>query len=110
MKDNYKARTAKYDPNISGFLGIGEGKVANAKAAAAAQAATAAQQAILIQNLIDSAGGYNAEKAKAEADAAAAAAAAKASTTSSKSTVYIAVGVVLILMVGLYFIVKARKK
>ena len=100
VKTNFK------DPNVSGFLGIGEGKVTAAKAAAAQQAATAEQQAILIQNLIDQSGGYNAAKAATDA----AAATAAADTSKGKYTVYIAIGVVLILMAGLYFIVKARRR
>ena len=106
MKKVSNVKTNFKDPNVSGFLGIGEGKVAAAKAAADVARANAEQQALLIQNLIDQTGGYNAEKAKAEAEAAAAAAAG----SKNKYTFYIAIGVVLVLMVGLYFIVKARRR
>jgi len=99
VKTNFK------DPNVSSFLGIGEGRVAAANAAADVARQNAADQTKLIQALIDAQGGYNAEKAANEA----AAAKTAADTTKGKYTVYIAIGVVLVLMVGLYFIVKKRK-
>jgi len=104
MAKTVKARAT--DANISGFLGIGEGKVKAAQAAADVARETAAQQTLLIQNLIDKTGGYNAAQAGTEAQLAATA----AETSKSKQTTYIVIGVVLVLMVGLYFIVKAKKR
>lgn len=111
MTKTVKARAT--DPNISGFLGIGEGKIAAAKAAGDVAREQAAAQTLLIQNLIDKAGGYNAAKAGTEAQLAATEAqlaATAAETSKSKQTTYIVIGVVLVLMVGLYFIVKAKKR
>jgi len=98
MQNNIKVRTAPNDPNISGFLGIGTGKVAAAKAAGEVAVEEAKRLTLITQANIASKG-YD---PAAEANAAAVA--------SSNTTMYIAIGVVLILMVGLYFIVKARKK
>ena len=97
MKQVIKARTAPNDPNVSGFLGIGEGKVTAAKAAGQVAIEEAKRLTLITQaNLATK--GYD---PAAEANAAAAA--------SNNTTMYIAVGVVLILMVGLYFIVKGRR-
>jgi cobalamin biosynthesis Mg chelatase CobN len=94
------------DANVSPFLGIGEGKVAAANAAADVAREQAATASKMADALIAEATQFNAAKAAADA----AAANTTAATTTSKYTVYIVVGVVLVLMVGLYFIVKRVKK
>lgn len=109
------------NPSVSPFLGIGEGKVKAAKAAAAAQAAANAQQADLTQAMIQLAGA-NVAKQKADAEAAVIAAKATAADSASAGTLaitkadsgtnlYLIIGgIVAVLMIGLYFIIKARKK
>lgn len=99
MKNNktIQARQKEKDPNTSGFLGIGEGKVAKAKADGAVAIEEAKRQTLITQANL-AAGGYN-----PQADAAA------AEAKSNNVTMYIVIGVVLILMVGLYFIIKTRK-
>jgi len=98
MAKTTKARTPEYNPNISGFLGIGEGKVATAKAAGEVAIEKAKQDTLALQARL-SAGGY---------DPAAEALAAEAA--GSKTTLYLVIGTVLILMVGLFFIIKYRRK
>ena len=94
------------DPHVSPFLGILEGKLTAANAAADATRIQAESNAQLTAALISQATQFNAAKAAADQ----AAADTTATTTSGKYTVYIVVGVVLTLMVGLYFIVKKVKK
>lgn len=105
----------------SSFLGIGEGKVKAAKAAAAAQAAASEMQAKLTEAMMQLAG-TNIAKQKADAEAAllaaqsaagTAQAAAESSVISADSgtNLYLIIGgIVVVLMVGLYFIIKAGKK
>lgn len=98
----------------SSFLGIGEGKSKAAKAAAAAQAAASELQAKLTEAMMQLAG---ANVAKQNADAEAVLLAAKANAESSVisadsgTNLYLIIGgIVLVLMGGLYFILKARRK
>ena len=115
------ARRKNSDPSVSPFLGIGEGK-AKAAAAAAAVAVEAAKRETMMQEQLAALAGANvaAQKAAAEASVIAAKAAAEASASAGTLAVtkaesgtgvyYIVAGIVLILMAGLYFIIKARKK
>lgn len=100
MKNNKKiqAREKEKDPNTSGFLGIGEGKVARAKGDAAVAIEEAKRQTLITQANL-AAAGYN-----PEADAAA------AEAKSNNVTMYIIIAVVLILMVGLFFILRKLKR
>lgn len=102
------------NPYVSPFLGIGEGKVKAAKAAAAAQATASEQQTKLTEAMIQLAGANVAQqKAEAEASLLKAKAAADSSVISADSgtNLYLIIGgIVLVLMGGLYFILKARSK
>jgi cobalamin biosynthesis Mg chelatase CobN len=111
----------KSDPSVSPFLGIGEGKVKAAKAAAAAQSAASAMQQTQTEALIALAGA-NVAAQKAAAETAVIEAKAAADKQAAKNAVsitnadsgmgmyYIIGGIVVVLMAGLYFIIKARKK
>lgn len=116
-----KTAFLKTKPAISPFLGIGEGKQKAAKAAAAAQAAASEQQAALADAMMQLAGANVAkQKADAEATLISAKSAAEASASAGKvaeigadsgTNLYLIIGgIVAVLMVGLYFIIKARKK
>lgn len=94
------------DSNVSPFLGILEGKITTAQAAADVAREQSATNAKMADALIAQATQFNAAKAASEQ----AAAETAATSTSGKYTVYIVVGIVLVLMVGLYFIVKRVKK
>ena len=102
MAKRVQARIKEADPNTSGFLGILEGNARAKTAAANAAAAVAVEkerQNTLALEALAASKGYDP-----------AGDAAKAETAGSKTTMYIVIGVVLILMVGLYFIVKTRKR
>jgi len=111
----------KSDPSVSPFLGIGEGKVAAAKAAAAV-AVEASKRETMMQEQLAALAGANLAMQKAAADSAVIAAKAAADQQAAKDAVkvtnadsgmgmyYIIGGIVVALMAGLYFIIKARKK
>lgn len=98
MAKTVKAREIPKDPNISGFLGIGEGKVTRAKMEAEVAVENAKRLTLVTQANL-AAKGYDPAGEALAADSA-----------NSKTTMYIAIGVVLVLMAGLYFIIKAIKR
>ncbi len=102
MAKRVQARIKETDPNTSGFLGILEGKAraktAAASAAAAVEVEKAKQETLTLQALAASKG-YDPAGDAADAE-----------KKKGQTTMYIVIGVVLILMVGLYFIVKSRKR
>lgn len=100
-KIQLKPREPEKNPNISPFLGIGEGNVARAKADAIATE-EAAKRATLQLEANLAAQGYD--------PAATAANAAAAQTASDNRTkIIIVIGALLILIGGLYFILKKRR-
>lgn len=98
MAKKVKARVQEANPNTSGFLGILEGKKAKNEAAAAVAIEEAKQKTLTLKALAASKG-YDPEGEAIKAEAA-----------GSKTTTYIVIGVVLILMVGLYFIIKIKRR
>lgn len=104
------------NPEVSPFLGIGEGKSKAAKAAAAVAVETAKRETLMAENMAALAGAnIAAQKAAADAAVIAAKAAGESSVLSadagSNTNLYLIVGgIVVVLMAGLYFIIKARKK
>lgn len=105
MGENSNLRTP-FNQDISGFYGIGEGTQITARANADAARASDERLRLLVQNLVDKSGGYNAEKAKSNVESAA----IQEKSMQSKNTMYIAIGVVAVLMVGLYLVVGAKKR
>lgn len=109
------------NPDVSPFLGIGEGKSKAAKAAAAVAIESAKRETMMQEQLAALAGAnVAAQKAAAEASVIAAKAAAESSAAAGKvaitkadsgTNLYLIIGgIVVVLMAGLYFIIKARKK
>ena len=102
------------NPDVSPFLGIGEGKSRAATAAAVVAVETAKRETMMQEQLAALAGAnVAAQKAAAEAAVIAAKASAESSVISADSgtNLYLIVGgIVVVLMAGLYFIIKARKK
>jgi len=101
------------DPSVSPFLGIGEGKAKAAKAAAAIALESSKRETMMQEQLAALAGSnLAAQKAAAESAVIAAKAGAETSVISADSgtNLYLIIGgIVVVLMVGLYFILKARK-
>ncbi len=92
------------DPNISAFLGIGEGKRKKAKAEAQAallKAQTEAEEKLLAAKVSASQSGYKSpEILNAESDLI---------TSQSSNTLYYILGLVVVaIMIGLYFIKRHR--
>lgn len=124
------------DPSVSPFLGLFEGKSRAVKAAGEVAIETARRETLMMEQLAQLAGANVAAqkaaaesallaakaaaesslaqaKAAAEASLAGAKAAAGATTTKAESNtnLYLIIGgIALVLMGGLYFIVKARRK
>lgn len=91
-----KSAFKKSPAPVSKFLGIGEGRAKTAAANAQIAIESAKRETAMAEALAANAG-YNAVKEKAAAE-------------SNNTIYYIIGGIVLILMVSLYFIIKARRK
>ena len=104
------------NPDVSPFLGIGEGKSKAAKAAAEVAIESAKRETLMAEQMALLAGA-NVAAAKAAAEASVINAKAVGETSvlkadaGSNTNLYLIVGgIVAVLMAGLYFIIKARKK